>query len=98
MSISSIQIPLTYHNISEELNNNVFRIEVLDSDNNPTEISGNIELTSGLYEARNVSAVTTNILGGTFTSQIKAADIEFEVKNRIKDSDIPDICNNLTFF
>ena len=34
MSISSIQIPLTYHNISEELNNNVFRIEVLDSDNN----------------------------------------------------------------
>lgn len=98
MSISSIQIPLTYHNISEELNNNVFRIEVLDSSDNPTDISGNIELTSGLYEARNVSALTTNILGATFTSQIKAADIEFEIKNRIIASDIPDICNNLTFF
>ena len=98
MSISSIQIPLTYHNISEELNNNVFRIEVLNSDDSITEISGNIELTSGLYEARNVSALTTNILGGTFTSQIKASDIEFEIQNRIKDSDIPDICNNLNFF
>jgi len=52
MSISSIEIPLTYHNISEELNNNVFRIQIDNSLNEPTSISGNIELVTGMYESR----------------------------------------------
>ena len=36
MSISSIEIPLTYHNISSYYNNNVFSIEILDISNNQT--------------------------------------------------------------
>jgi len=52
MSISSLEIPLTYHNISKELNNNVFRIQIDNSLNEPTSISGNIELVTGMYESR----------------------------------------------
>ena len=48
MSISSIEIPLTYHNISEELNNNVFHIRIkgVDTDTSDVDISGNIILKS----------------------------------------------------
>ena len=52
MSVSSLEIPLTYYNISDELNNNAFKITILDQSNNPTDISSLIILSSGLYETR----------------------------------------------
>lgn len=54
MTISSIQIPLTYYNISEELNNNIFSIEVRkkdEFDNYVIDDRFNIILTNGLYES-----------------------------------------------
>lgn len=54
MTISSLQIPLTYYNISEALNNNIFKIElrIKDiNDNYTVEGSWNIILTNGLYES-----------------------------------------------
>ena len=50
MSISSLEIPLTYHNISEELNNNAFKVTIFDISNNVTD-SSLIILSNGLYEA-----------------------------------------------
>lgn len=75
MSVSSVEIPLTYHNVSDELNNNVFRIEVDTSANIHTGVSGNIELTTGLYEARYAGAMTT--------TQIKANNIVTEINDKI---------------
>ena len=102
MSVSSLEIPLTYHNISEELNNNVFRIEILNSNDDVTSISGNIELTTGIYEAR---------YAGNFNStQRKAFDIKEEINQKMRnffsktsnfaESDISaaiDLCNNLLY-
>lgn len=54
MTISSIQIPLTYYNISEELNNNIFSIEVRkkdEFDNYVIDDTFDIILTNGLYES-----------------------------------------------
>lgn len=54
MTISSLQIPLTYYNISEALNNNMFTIELRIKDINDdytVEGSWNIILTNGLYES-----------------------------------------------
>ncbi len=103
MSISSLEIPLTYHNISKELNNNCFKIEVLDSTGETTDVSALIQLTGGLYESRYVGALTS--------VQIKASNIITEINNKIqssfsllstqlKPSDISmciDLCNNLKF-
>lgn len=108
MSVSSLEIPLTYHNISEELNNNVFRIQIDSSNSGPTEISGNITLITGMYEAR--------YAGELSTTYRKAASIKTEVNRALKDfftepfindfinSSSPDIsnlaadlCNNLTY-
>jgi hypothetical protein len=76
MSISSIEIPLTYYNISSYYNNNVFSIQVLDT---PLEIDGTpppaptiIELSAGLYEARNSSS-----------SRVSAYSIEQEINDKI---------------
>ena len=70
MSISSIEIPLSYHNISEELNNNIFKILVLDSSSD-ISFSANIILTTGLYEAY-------------FSGDRKTGlDIQTEVQNQI---------------
>lgn len=52
MSVGSLEIPLTYYNISNGLNNNAFKITIVDQNNNPTDISSLIILRSGLYEAR----------------------------------------------
>lgn len=75
MTISSLQIPLTYYNISEELNNNMFTIELRIKDANDdftVEGSWNIILTNGLYES-------------IFTSsfQRKAQSISDEVNRQI---------------
>ena len=57
MSISSVEIPLTYHNISSYYNNNVFSIAILNTDDT---IIGDFELiiklNDGLYESRNSSS------------------------------------------
>ena len=103
MSISSIEIPLTYHNISEELNNNCFKIEVDLSNGDTTEISGNVTIATGMYEARFAGEIATN--------HRKAASIKTEVNRALKEffnkftssstSDISglasDLCNNLIY-
>jgi hypothetical protein len=72
MSISSVEIPLSYHNISEELNNNIFKIIVLDSSSN-IAFSTNIILTTGLYEAYFSGDTKTGL------------DIQTELQNQIND-------------
>lgn len=87
MSISSIELPLSYHNISEEINNNIFNISVKkynvhntngieyhrpDTDVDPNDFSYNITLIPGLYESRFTSS-----------AQIVAANIETEINNQI---------------
>ena len=108
MSVSSLEIPLSYHNISHELNNNCFKIEILDTGGLNTDISSLIQLTTGIYEARYSGALTS--------TQIKAFNIITTIKDSIKNnfsklaqdlsnnsgnaSDISlaiDLCNNLTF-
>lgn len=86
MTISSIEIPLTYYNISEELNNNYFKIELKNNNTNIIDNSINIALKTGLYESRYTS-----------DAQVKAANIEREINLRINKTNVPDICNNLTF-
>ena len=86
MTISSIEIPLTYYNISEELNNNYFKIELKNNNTNVIDNSINIALKTGLYESRYTS-----------DAQVKAANIEREINLRINKTNFPDICNNLTF-
>lgn len=104
MSISSIEIPLTYHNISEELNNNCFKIEVLNTDSTSTDVSSLIQLTTGMYESRYAGALTS--------TQIKASNIITEINSKIRASFSElvatllstdskniaiDLCNNLIF-
>jgi len=88
MSISSIEIPLSYHNISDELNNNCFTIQILDGAN---DICANmlITLSPGLYESRFTSL-----------SQLKVsetASIVTAINKKISASTIPDISNCLEF-
>tara|TARA_X000000368_G_scaffold418835_1_gene420258 strand:+ start:3436 stop:4824 length:1389 start_codon:yes stop_codon:yes gene_type:complete len=79
MSISSLELPLSYHNISDELNNNTFRIEFnrksLDANNKEiiTNVeSWNIVLLSGLYESLFTSS-----------AQRKAQNIETHINEQI---------------
>ena len=79
MSISSIEIPLTYHNISDELNNNVFHIRIKGEtvDTSDVDISGNIELLRGMYESRFAAERTT--------TERKAASIKTEVNRAMNE-------------
>jgi hypothetical protein len=87
MSIGSIEIPLTYHNISSYYNNNVFNIEILDASNTPTQNSPLlIELSPGLYEAAPLS-IARNV----------GFNIENEINNKIQDASFIDISNYLSF-
>jgi hypothetical protein len=90
MSISSIEIPLTYYNISSYNNNNIFSIQELSG----TEVSGNIyniRLTSGLYEARfNATTLNTNVIN----TNIIAYNIIDEINNALRLS-TTDISNNI---
>lgn len=92
MSISSLEIPLTYHNISENYNNNIFTIEILDGSNNPTGELHNIILTPGLYESRFTTNVTNNE-----TQKIIASNIVTEINTKINNITNGDISNNLSF-
>lgn len=92
MSISSIEIPLTYHNVSNYYNNNIFNIEILNSSNTPTSSSPFIiELSPGLYESR-ISSYSPNDV-----RKIIGYDIEREINDKIKNVDFIDISNNLKF-
>ena len=73
MSISSVEIPLSYHNISEELNNNIFKIIVLNNNTSNIDFSANIILTTGLYEAYFSGDTKTGL------------DIQTELQNQIND-------------
>ena len=82
MSISSVEIPLTYHNISSYYNNNVFSIEMFYSDGTRIgDFELIIKLSDGLYESRN-------------SSSARAYSIEQEINEKIKAivaSDVPNI-------
>tara|TARA_B100000902_G_scaffold282689_1_gene268705 strand:- start:18 stop:1424 length:1407 start_codon:yes stop_codon:yes gene_type:complete len=70
MSISSIEIPLTYYNISSKLNNNVLDILIYVDD--VVDISFQLELQDGLYESKFTNYKQT------------AANIETEINNQIE--------------
>ena len=90
MSISSLEIPLTYYNISTFNNNNTFTIQELSGNTN--DISGPlyfIRLTSGLYQARfNVANLNTKII---------AYNIVDEINNVLSKCPNSDISTNLKF-
>jgi hypothetical protein len=69
MSISSVEIPLTYHNISSYYNNNVFTIQILDT-NNVVQITKIIELSAGLYESRISSNNVNRVIGYNIQEEI----------------------------
>ena len=74
MSISSVEIPLTYHNISSYYNNNVFSIEMFYSDGTRIgDFELIIKLSDGLYESRN-------------SSSARAYSIEQEINEKIKNA------------
>jgi hypothetical protein len=88
MSISSLEIPLTYYNISTFNNNNAFTIQELSGTNVSGELY-NIRLTSGLYQARfNVANLNTKII---------AYNIVDEINNVLSKCPNSDICANLRF-
>jgi len=90
MSISSIEIPLTYHNVSNYYNNNFFTIEQLSSAG--TSLATIIiELSPGLYESR-ISSYAANDV-----RKIICYDIEREINDKIQNVNFIDISNNLKF-
>ena len=90
MSISSLEIPLTYYNISTFNNNNVFSIQELSS--NGISVIGplyTIMLTNGLYQARfNANKYNTKII---------AYNIVDEINTVLKKCPNSDISTNLKF-
>ena len=93
MSISSLEIPLTYYNISTFNNNNTFTIQELSNN----DISGPlylIRLTSGLYQARfNDTSITDNKVN----TKIIAYNIVDEINNVLSKCPNSDISTNLKF-
>jgi hypothetical protein len=88
MSISSVEIPLTYHNISSYYNNNIFIIEILDASNNPALNSPiTIELSPGLYESN----------PQLYIGRAVGYNIINEVNDKIKDASFIIISNYLEF-
>lgn len=100
MSISSIEIPLTYHNVSDDLNNNTFRIELNKKGVNPGTLSEtiiedsswDIVLLPGLYESLFTSS-----------AQRKAQNIQDQINAQIalqvtgNTQAATDVSKNLTF-
>ena len=90
MSISSIEIPLTYHNISSYYNNNIFTIQILDSTYQEIDIR-TIELSPGLYE----SIISSNSLSNI--TRVIGYNIQDEINNKISNTTFLNIANNLSF-
>jgi hypothetical protein len=100
MSISSIEIPLSYHNVSDDLNNNTFRIELNKKVVDPVTLnetiiedsSWNIVLLPGLYESLFTSS-----------AQRKAQNIQDQINTQIglqvtgNTQAASDISQNLSF-
>tara|TARA_Y100000816_G_scaffold60245_1_gene39698 strand:- start:1098 stop:2477 length:1380 start_codon:yes stop_codon:yes gene_type:complete len=100
MSISSIEIPLSYHNISDDFNNNTFRIELNKKGVDPGNLSEtlredsswDIVLLPGLYESLFTSS-----------AQRKAQNIQDHINAQIalqvtgNTQAASDVSNNLTF-
>lgn len=100
MSISSIEIPLSYHNVSDDFNNNTFRIELNRKGVDPTTLSEtliedsswDIVLVPGLYESLFTS-----------TAQRKAQNIVTQINSQIavqvtgNTQAATDVSKNLTF-
>jgi hypothetical protein len=101
MSISSIELPLSYHNISEEINNNIFNIRVKKYIVDMTGTDGILyDSPDSTVDPNDFSYNITLIPGlyeSRFTSsaQLVAADIEREINNQIaaqvvaNDSSVP---------
>ena len=90
MSISSIDIPLSYHNISPEYNNNFFIIEVLSKiDENDVKYYA-VKLDQGLYSSNNQNSSNKKI-----AYSIEDA-INFSIENSIEIDSIEDynVLNN----
>ena len=99
MSISSLEIPLTYHNISDFYNNNIFSIEILDGSNAILN-QYDIILTNGLYESRFTTKYNTNPNGTVITNEtqnIIGYNIVTEINEKIRKVSNGDISNNLEF-
>jgi hypothetical protein len=90
MSISSIEIPLTYHNISSYYNNNMFTIEVLNASNILRETK-TIEISPGLYE----SSISSNSL--LSVNPVVGYNIETEINEKLAQITFLDISNKLSF-
>jgi hypothetical protein len=90
MSISSIDIPLSYHNISPEYNNNFFIIEKQSTTDDADVTYYGIKLDQGLYSANNQNSGNKKI-----AYSIKDA-INFSIQNAILLSDYEnyEILNN----
>ena len=99
MSISSLEIPLTYHNISDFYNNNIFSIEILNGANTILN-QYDILLTNGLYESRFTTKYSTNINSTVITNEtqnIIGYNIVTEINEKIRKVSNGDISNNLEF-
>ena len=99
MSISSLEIPLTYYNISKQLNNNIFHIELT------KKIGGDklivkIELLDGFYSTYYKTS-TTQIINydvDTNSSEQKVETlIKFAINKKIQTLTTSDIINNPPF-
>lgn len=113
LSISSLEFPLTYHNVSRRLNNNVFNIRVTDICSNTQEIEEKInlqiELVPGLYEAfhrgnnREVGTSINNHINERIKEVCSLKEKEFlrdhgdNFENMSERQILKDICNNLIF-
>ena len=96
MSISSIEIPLTYHNISSYYNNNVFTIQILLEHTILNDVyeeleTKTIELSPGLYE----SIISSNSLSNI--NRVIGYNIQDEINSKIAQTTFVSILNNLSF-
>ena len=78
MTASSVEIPLTYNNISTTLNNNIFQV-IIKKTSQP-DTSYNIILDDGLYEFRHSKPTT-----GSINNNISNLTVAYNIKEMIRD-------------
>jgi hypothetical protein len=95
MSISSLEIPLTYYNISKELNNNVFHIELIEKTSGDKLIV-KIELEDAFYSthyrASNSQTINYDIESNSNEQKVETL-IKFAINKKIQSLTISDIIN-----
>ena len=94
MTASSIEIPLTYNNISNKLNNNIFQV-IIKKTSLP-DTSYNIILDDGLYEFRH-SKPTTGGINNNISNQTVAYNIKEMIATKLNEN-IPQADISLSFF